>query len=190
MRTLSAPAIAALAAPEVPLVQLLLLNFPSGAVALNSSTWDLVWLGVTYKGAYGMGSISAIADAPGEIKGLQFDISGVDPAAVSLALDDADQVQGTLVTIRTAILDSNYQIVDAPVEWTGLLDTMTLQEDGAASSISCTAESTAVDLLRGGVLTYSDADHQTLYPGDRAFEYVVSQAGTRVVWPARSWFLR
>lgn len=190
MRTLSAPAIAALAAPEVPLVQLLLLDFPSGQIALNSSTWDLTWLGVVYKGAYGLGTISAITDAPGEIKGLQFDIAGVNSAAVSLALDDADQVQGTPVTIRTAILDSSYQVVDAPIEWTGLLDTMSMQEDGDNASISCTAESTAVDLLRGAALTYSDADQQTLYPGDRAFEYIVSQSDTPVVWPARSWFLK
>lgn len=190
MRTLSAPAIAALAAPEVSLVQLLLLQFPLVTIALNTSTWDLTWLGVVYKGAYGMGTISAITDSPGEIKGLQFDIAGVSPAVVALALDDSDQVQGTPVFIRTAILNSAYQVVDAPIEWTGVLDTMSMQEDGESATISCTAESTAVDLLRGAALTYSDADQQTLYPGDRAFEYIVSQSDKPVVWPAKSWFLK
>lgn len=190
MRTLSGPTIAALAAPEVALVQLLLFDFPAGQIALNTSTWDLTWLGVVYKGAYGIGTISEITDSPGEIKGLQFDISGVNSASVSLALDDADQVQGTPLTIRTAILDGNYQIVDAPIEWTGLLDSMSIQEDGDKASVSCTAESTAVDLLRGNTLTYSDADQQMLYPGDVAFQYIVSQSETPVVWPARSWFLK
>lgn len=190
MRSLSAPTLAALGQPVVPLVQLVRMAFPGGDVALNTSNFTLVWDGVTYTGASGLGSIAPIEDSPGEVKGLQFSMSGVSAAMVSIALDDAAEWQGVPIEIRTAILDADYQVVDAPLEWSGLGDTMGLSEDGESCTVTATAESSAVDLLRGSPTTYNDADQQSLYPGDRAFEYVTSQADQPVVWPAKEWFYR
>lgn len=189
MRVLSAPALTALRGSVVPVVQLVLLDFAT-PIALNTSNWEFDFGGITYKGAHGIGSIGEIDDSPGEVKGLQFTLSGVDSANISLALDDSAVVQGTKVTIRTAVLDGGtYRIVDAPVEWTGTLDTMSIVEDGETCTIQVTAESSAVDLLRGAALTYSNADQQMLAPGDRAFEYVLSQANTPVIWPTRQWYI-
>jgi hypothetical protein len=172
-------------------VQLIRLDFPSATVALNTSNRDLVWSGVTYKGAYGAGTISPIADSPGEVKGLQFELSGVAASSISMALDGTDEWQGCPVAILTAILDpTTYAVLDAQAEWTGLGDTMSISEDGETCAISATAESSAVDLLRGVPLTYTQADQQVFYPSDTAFQYVVEQADQPVVWPARSWFTR
>lgn len=190
MRALDAPTLAALAQPTVPLVQLIHQAFPSGVVALNTSNWDLDFDGVTYKGAYGLGEISELQDAPGEIKGLSFRLSGVAAESVALALDGADEWQGAPVTLRTAILNADFAVVDAPLEWTGNGDTMSLSEDGETAVIEATVESSAVDLLRGAEMTYSDADQRSLYPSDRAFEYVVSQADQPVVWPTKEFFYK
>ncbi len=194
MRSLSGPTVTALGTSGVPIVQLVLLAFSANGgtdVALNTSTWDLVYGGVTYKGAYGLGSIGPVNDAPGEIKGLQLELSGVAATAVTLALDGADDWQGCPVTIRTAILDpATYAVLDAPVEWTGRGDVLSLSEDGETCSIGATAESTAVDLLHGSAMTYSDPDQQSLYAGDLAFEYVVDQADKPVVWPSKEYFKR
>lgn len=187
MRSLSGPTIAALGAPSVPMVQLVHLAFAS-PIAINTSNWDLVWSSVTYKGAGALGAISQIEDSPGEIKGLNFQLIGLDSAYIALALDDAGVVQGTVATIRTAILDSNYQVVDAPIDWVGRLDTMSIEEDGETCTISVSAESSAVDILRGNPLTYSDADQKSLYGNDRAFEFIVSQANTPIIWPSKQWF--
>ena len=35
-----------------------------------------------------------------------------------------------------------------------------------------------------------DADQQAIYPGDRAFEYVVDQSDKPVVWPSREYFFQ
>ena len=190
MKSLSSPLLSALAQPSVPLVQLVLLDFAAGAVALNTSTWDLVFDGVTYRGAYGLGAISTINDSPGEVKGLSLSLSGVSASAVSLALDGGDVWQGTAVTIRTAILDADFAVVDAPVEWTGLGDVFALSEDGETCTINATAESTAVDLLRGAAMTYSDADQQSLHTGDLSMQYVVDQADKPVIWPAKEYFYK
>ncbi len=189
MRTLSAPTLAALAGTGVVLVQLIRLEFSTGTILLNSSNWDLVWDSETYKGAFGLGSISVIEDSPGEIKGISLQLAGVSSDYIALALDDAGVVQGTPLEIRTALLDaSTYQVVDAPLEWTGRLDTMTIEETGETCVITATAESSAVDLLRGNALTYTNADQQFLVPGDRAFDQVMAQANTPVIWPSRLWY--
>lgn len=175
---------------SVVLVQLVYLGF-STPVALNTSTWDITWAGITYKGAYGLGQISAITDKPGEAQGLTLELAGGDTASIALALDDADQVQGTPVIIRSAVLDgTNYQVLDAPIEWLGSLDTMAIAEDGSSASIRVTAESAAVDLLRGTPFMYTDADQLTVSPTDRSFKYVVDQIDKPVIWPAKSWFYK
>jgi hypothetical protein len=190
VKTLSAPTLAALGGGSVAIVQLVYLGF-STPLALNSSTWDLTWAGTTFKGAYGLGQLSAITDKPGEVQGITLELAGGDSAVISLALDDADLVQGTPCVIRTAILDtSTYTILDAPIEWTGTLDTMAIAEDGQSASIRVSAESRAVDLLRGTPFMYNDADQVAINASDRAFKYVVDQIDKPVVWPAKSWFYK
>jgi hypothetical protein len=190
MRSLAAPVTSALASGSVALVQLVYLGF-STPIALNTSTWNLSWAGVTYSGAYGLGQVSAMADKPGEVQGITLELSGAGSTVIALALDDADQVQGTPCIIRTAIIEtSTYTVLDAPIEWSGTLDTMSLAEDGQTAQIRVTAESRAVDLLRGTPWLYTDADQTALAPLDRSFKYVIDQLDKPVVWPDKSFFYK
>jgi hypothetical protein len=189
MRALAGPAAAALSARELSVAQLVYMEFPGFPIALCSANSDIVFAGVTYRGAAGLGTIAPINDAPGEIKGIQLELSGVPTEYLALALDDADIVQGTVIAIRLAIMNIAGLVLDAPLDWAGRLDTMSIQEDGETCSISVTAESVAVDLLRGNALTTSDADQRSLHPGDRAFEYVISQANIPIVWPTKQLFI-
>lgn len=192
MRTLSSDVIAALQAGYIELAQLVLMEFPSGNVALNTTNWVLTWDGVDYRGTSGgIGNIAPIEDGGGEVRGLEVEIPGVSSASLALALDAEDEWQGTPVTIFTAIFNTTtHQILDALVEWAGTGDTMAIAEDGKRGSIVATIESAAVDLLHGTPLTYSDADQQEIYPGDRFFEYGVSQTNQPIVWPSKEFFRR
>jgi hypothetical protein len=114
-----------------------------------------------------------------------------DDAVVALALDEADVVQGTPVTIRTAVISADtYRVLAADVEWVGTLDTMAISEDGEQSVVRVSAESKAVDLLRGTPMYYSDSDQRSVNPTDGSFKYVVDQIDKPVVWPARGYFTR
>jgi len=191
MKSLSTTVLAALAGNHVALAQLLSIDFAGGSVYLNTSNFDLTWLGITYKGGYGLGSISVVHDSPGQVQGMNLVLYGGDPLRLSLALDAADQVQGAVVTIRTAIIETvNYTILDAPVDWLGKCDTMSIGGDSMTENVAITVESKAVDLLRGSPSTYSDADQQLLYPGDLAFQYVVDQVDQPIIWPAREYFFK
>jgi hypothetical protein len=191
VKTLSAPVLTALASDAVAIVQLVELVFSSGTIRLNSSNWNLAYGGNTYTGAYGLGSVSPVTDQPGEVQGITLVLSGGDPLRIALALDSADEVQGATVRIRTAVISTtDYTVLDAPLDWVGKCDTMSIGEDGLQAEIRVSAESNAVDLLRGTPVTLSDADQQALFPGDRAFEYVVSQIDQPVIWPSREFFFK
>jgi len=189
MKSYSPSVLAALSAPRLSIAQLVLMTFATGIVALTSANHDIVYAGVTYRGAAGLGAISEIQDSPGEVKGLQLEMSGVTSEAIGLALSDSSVVQGSPVVIRLAILSDDGVVLDAPIDWEGILDTMPIEETGDNCTIAITAESSAVDFLRGNALTTSNADQQFLYPGDRAFEYVESQANVPIVWPTKQLFM-
>lgn len=191
MRAFSSATVAALAGPSLGLVQLVYMGFSPTPIALNTSNYNFDFEGVQYRGAYGLGSVSPITDRPGEVQGITLELAGGDSARIALALDDADIVPGTLLLIRTAIINTDtLQILDAPVDFVGELDTMSLAEDGRQCVIRVTAESRAVNLLRGAPQFYNNTDQRTINAADGAFAYVVDQIDKPVIWPAREYFQR
>ena len=190
MKSISPTFAAALAGQTPQIAQLVAMYFPSGTVALNSMNRPVDYGGITYRGAAGLGEISQIEDSIGsEVKGLQLAMSGTTAEMLALALADATVVQGVRLVIRLALIGGDGFVIDAPVDWDGYLDTMSIDADGEKCTIAATAESSAVDFLRGNSMTTSNADQQALYPGDRAFEYIVSQSGVPVVWPTKQYYI-
>ena len=190
MKSLSGVTLTALNSGSIAIVQLLHLNFSTGVVALNTSTWNFDYGGVTYLGASGLGAISNITDTPGEVEGLTFELFA-DTSHIAQALDESNVVQGTICTVRTAIIETtNYTILDAPVEWVGKLDTMSITEDGDKAIISVSAESKAVDLMSGNSWLYTTEDQLRINPYDTSFAYVVDQVDKPIIWPAKAYFYK
>lgn len=189
MMILPPEALAALANPTVPMISLVRLGFAS-PIGLNSSNFSLTYNSVLYRGAYGLGTVSPIEDSPGEVKGLQFELfaGGVD--IVALALDDAKVWQGTPVDVYGGILNADYQLVHAQRIWTGQGDTMSISEQRDKCILNASAESSAVDLLRGHPSVYADVDQRARFPSDRGLEYVLSQIDRPVIWPTREFFFK
>ena len=189
MKSLGGTTITEIGSGSVAIVQLVYLEF-STPIGLNTSTWNLDFGGVTYQGAKGLGTISTITDQPGQVQGISLELF-CDASTVSLALDGSDVVQGTPCIIRTAIIETtNYTVLDAPIVWSGFLDTMSISEDGQTASVKVTAESGAVALLKGNPITYSDSAQVAINATDRCFKYVVDQMLKPIVWPAKSFFTK
>jgi hypothetical protein len=189
MKAYSAEVLAALADNELALVTLVKIDFPSGTIALNASDYTISYGGDSYLAASGLGQISPISDGSGDPGGIKLELLNFDSSHLALALDSTDEVQGSGVELRTAILNkTTHALIDAPLDYAGYADTMSTGEDGGSATIGLTVENKGVDLLRGNPLVYNEADQQSLYATDSYFEYVVSQSDQPVVWPAKAWF--
>lgn len=176
--------------PVVALVQLVKFEFPSQTMGLNTSNVVLEYDGVTYPGAAGLGAIAAITDGSGEVKGVSFSLDAGSMERLSLALDSAQEWPNTPATIYTALLDENYRVVQAFVDWTGFGDVMTLRDEEGKTTLSASAESSAVNLLRGVSSTYTTGDQVLTYAGDRAFDFIVDKGDEPITWPAATYFYK
>jgi len=192
MKIYSPAFLGAAASGQVAIAELLALEFPGSPVYLNSSNWHIDFGGNTYKGAAGLGSISPIADQPGQVVGLNLSMSGTSSAILALAMDGAGTVKGTPVALRTAVFavagDGALVLADAPLLWSGTLDTMSLSLDGTTRTVAATAESKAIRLMRSIPWFYSNADQRLVNANDGSFSYIADQIGKPIVWPNRQWF--
>jgi hypothetical protein len=156
---------------------------------VNTSPWKITYLGEEYLGVAKVGSVDVVDDTPGELKGLKFSIPAIDPADVAAAL--AADIQGRSVVLYTAIFHvDTFEALETFVEWAGRLDVMRLVERESFDLIEVTAEHIGIDLLRPSGLMYTDEDQQSLYPGDKSFEYVVDQSTQQIIFPTAEYFKR
>lgn len=185
MRTLSAPALAALQSRSLPLAVLVEMAL-SSPLNLNTASLDLTLSGTTYYGTKGLGAIEAVQETPAEVRQLRFTLSGVPSTSIALVL--TEPVQGKLVTIKLAIFDPiTYQVLDVRTRWAGRLDVMTIDDGGSTGTVTVTAEHAGIDLTRPGNSLYTDSEQQRLSPGDFSFQFLNDQVEQRVVWPSAQW---
>lgn len=187
MRTLSVEGAAVLAAGLTPPIALLVEMDLTAPLYLNTSNIDLEIDGTTYYGTRGLGKIGPLSDTPAEVRGIQFELSGVSSDAIALAL--AAPVQGKAVRIKLAVLHpADYTVLDARNRWAGLLDVMSISESGGMATIAVSAEHAGIDLARPASSLYSHAEQQRLHPGDLFLQFLADQVDRRVVWPSREYF--
>lgn len=182
MRSLTSGAVAALSAPAVPIVMLVEMMF-STPLRVASSAVPIVWGGYTWLGAGPLGQVDAVKDAAGEAGALQFSISGVPQDSIALVLNES--ARNKACTVRLAILDAiTHAILDVSTIGTFLMDQMVIN----GGTVAVTAIPMARVFARQKPLRYTDGDQQLISAGDRALEYLNSQAQAQDVWPAASWF--
>jgi hypothetical protein len=186
MRAISSAAAAVLAGPT-PVMAVLVDMALSAPLRVSSWHRPLVWQGNTYLGAGELGQVDATDESTEQPRPLRFSINGLPSASVSLVL--SEPVQGRSVSLHVAIFDPwTHQVLDAALEWQGVIDTMAITEDGSTATVSVSAESAGLDLLRAVPVRYTDIDQQRLYPGDLFLQYVTDQAEKTIVWPKAEFF--
>lgn len=187
MRSL-APAAQALLGKELAMALLVEMRFGSGTIYVTDAGVDIDWNGQTWLGLRGA-AVEDIKDQGGEVQGLSFSLSGIPPGVLALAL--GEEAQGRIVICRCALMEPDAQaIVDVQTLWTGTMDRMPIRHGGEALQVSVTAEHRGIAFARPKGRYYTDADQQSLYPGDLALQYLAAQAATQDVWPSRNFFKR
>ncbi len=181
-RSLTTAAKSATEAAHVRVVYLVFMDFSSGALYATTAPDQFVYGGNTYLGLGKLGRISTVAET-GEQKaaGMQFNLSGIPAAQISIAL--TEHYQGRDVTVKMALLDADYTIIADPILiFSGLMDTMDMTV-GATAEIAVGAESRLSRWEKALGLRYNHAVQSVRYPGDLGLEFVEQMAEKELVWP-------
>jgi len=180
-RTLTPAVDSALAAGHVPLVLLVEMDFPSQFLRLNNSAVNFAWNGHDWLGVGRLGNVEPVKEGTDlAARGLALQISGIDPAAISLAL--GTQYEGRSCRVWVAPLTTAHALIADPVLifW-GRMDTMDI-ELGETATITVNAESRLADWDRPRVRRYNHEDQQIDYPGDKGFEFVEQMVSKELRW--------
>jgi hypothetical protein len=137
---------------------------------------------VTYQGIGTLGTISPVEETTDlSARGINFQLSGIPSAYVSLAL--TENYQGKACSVLFGALDATGAIVASPVTiFAGRMDVMSVNDDGQEASIIMTAENKLVDFRRPREVRYTHEEQTNLHPGDLGLEFVTAIQEKQVYW--------
>lgn len=148
-------------------------------------TWTgygtLSWNGADW---LGMGDFVKIGESKETIdtgsEALEVILSGVDPARISLALQEP--VQGKDIEIWLGFMDAAGNLIPDPwLEYAGTAEFMSPEDDGSSATITLAIE-TAWASTGATSIRYTNAAQQALYPGDRFFEFAARHSQQPAEW--------
>ena len=173
----------ALSSDHVALVTFAKLEFPSGTLYLHNSLGTYTWGGNDWLGTGDLGEISQLEEgaqiSPYKIS---LSLSGLDATISGAALTEDYYLQP--VTVYLGVLDANDALIANPtVVWEGAMDQMELSVGAAdGDTIVLTAESELARFDKASNLKYTDAQLQSDFSGDLAFEFMADIEGAKIRW--------
>ena len=156
--------------------------FDSSELNIWSGVGNLSFDSVTYTGLGDLLSISEIKETSDiSATGINVSLSGVKTSLIAIAKDQ--DYQGRELTVRLgAFNESGSLIADPVIIFSGFMDTMTIAEAGAYSSITIAVENKLVAFERAKVRRYTAEDQKIEYPADKGFEFVTSIVQKEIFW--------
>lgn len=165
--------------------------------------------GDTYTGAGSMMQVSEVQETTDiAAKGASITLSGIPSSLLTLAY--SEPYQGRVCKIKFGLLGegvdsgsfllinaTDYLLIDdsggrldissdGPASmfdlFIGRMDVMTVAEGPETSTIALTIESKLIDLKRPRIRRYTDANQQSRFPGDLAFEFVTRLQDESLSW--------
>lgn len=170
MRTLGTFIATAIESNFLKFCHLVEIDFPSGVGYFTDFGRDLVYNGNTYVNSLGLGQISEVSETTLlEAPKIQMSISHVNTANIQKTL--AEKYQGRPCNIYLAFFNSDEVLQEVMPIFIGKNDDVnyTLGEDG---QITFNAVSELESWNRTKIRRYNNQDQQSLYSGDKFFEYV------------------
>lgn len=174
-RDRSAPQIAADVARHSGGVALLEMLFDSGALRLCLGPWNITIGADVYTATAGLLTVSEQQESADGVEGLDFSMSGLDPAIFDLAM--LEPYTGRLVRL----LEQRYDEADAPAgvpsgEYVGRIKAMTSSESPKDGKHTVTVQTEHFDAegQRPRALRFSDAEQRRRFPADKGAEYATN----------------
>lgn len=180
-RSLSANMVTEVSASQLSPILLASFSF-STQVRLWSGYGTITVGSVTYQGIGTLGTISPVEETTDlAARGINFQLSGVPTAYVSLALTENYQSKECFVLFGA--LDSSGALVSSPVTiFAGRMDVMSINDDGQEATIIMTAENKLVDFRRPRETRYTQEEQENLHTGDLGLEFVNAIQEKQIYW--------
>ena len=176
-RTVPSALLTALSQPEVQPYYAVDLDFDSSPIRLWTGYGDRTIVGNTYTGGGNLLTVSGLEEASDlSAKNITLSLSGVPSSLVSIALSEPYQRRSCKVYFGTTD-------VSTPVEiFSGLMNTMTVEDGGDSSILTLSVESKLVRLEKASNLLYNEENHVARHPDDTFFSYVTNLQDKDVIW--------
>jgi hypothetical protein len=135
--------------------------------------------GETYTGAGDLLGISELRESSDiAAYGATLTLSGIPSSIISVALAEPYQGRRAIVKFGVDVAGTK----TAVTVFTGEMDEMNIQFGADTVTISLAVESRLVDLNRPRIRRYTDADQQSRFSGDLAFEFVTRLQDEDLQW--------
>lgn len=181
MRSLSAPALAAIASRIIRPAYFYEGVFGANTLRLWSGLGDFTLDGDTYLGNGWFHGFSNIrATLANQATGISVKLTGVPGELISLILNNSNESFSGRFFF--ALLDEDESVLHAETEFVGELDTIKIDENDSDSAITINYENQFVRLKNPREPRWTDAMHKVDYAGDLGFEYVAFLQQQRIYW--------
>ena len=180
-RTVPSSLLTALSQPEVHPFYAVEMNFDIAPLRLWTGNGERTIITDTYLGTGSLMGISGLDEANDlSAKSVSITLSGVPAELVSIALQEPYQRRSCKIYFGTTDTTTPIEI------FSGLMNTMTIQDGGESSTIELVIESKLVQLERSSNRRYTDANHQSRHNGDNFFSYVADLQDKSIIWGRES----
>ena len=176
-RTIPAAIQTALAAGNVEVFTAVEFLFDSGPLRLWTGTGSRTINGQTYQGAGSLLAINEIVEVNDlSAKSATVALSGLSPEIISYALGESYQNRIARIYFGVASVSPVVTL------FSGFIDTMEISDSGETCVVTVTIESKLIELEKTVGRRYTQASHQTQYPGDTFFNYVAGLADRTILF--------
>jgi hypothetical protein len=185
-RPIEAAAAAELVKEAVRLALFVRLDFDSATTRLWSGTGSVTWDDGTgsasWTGLGNLGKLSPVEEtSDGSARGMTFELTGIPPENLALALDEPYQSRRAHVWL--AFLDASDAVLDDPVKlFSGRLDVMDIDDTPGAAAVRITAESALLDFDRAIERRWTDGDQRSDFSGDAGLSFAAALANKELRW--------
>jgi hypothetical protein len=173
----------AIIASDVVLAMFVSAEFTEGTINMWSGYGPVTWNSLDFTGVGDFGGISEIEETQNvQANGVVFTLSGIPSSLVSTALTYNYSGRPIKLWLAPLSVTTGIAIPNPYMSFEGRMDTMTINEGAQTATISLTAESNLVDMMRANSGRYTNEDQQERYAGDLGLEYVAGLQGREDSW--------
>lgn len=176
-RTVPSSLLSALAQPEVEPFYAVEMLFDSGAVRLWTGYGDRTINSETYVAAGNLVNIEGLGEVSDlSARAITVTLSGISQELVSMALQEAYQRRTCRVYFGVVGVSDVIEV------FSGLLNTMSIEDSGDSSVISVTVDSKLVETEKASNRRYTSENQKSRHPTDTFFDYVSAIQDADIVW--------